>query len=86
MPLSDLNETIGANRTVENSSKSSEIVEKSSNGFNYLENLLANPARLVPTGVALFGAVLGRDGCELKAACLAGSLVPSVQGRELFVS
>ncbi|XP_057368166.1 uncharacterized protein LOC130689156 isoform X2 [Daphnia carinata] len=37
------------------------------------------------TSVVFLGAVLGREGCELKAACLVGSLVPPLQGRDIAV-
>lgn len=40
----------------------------------------------IPAGVAAFGAALGRDGCRLKAACLAGTLIPSsLQGRDMML-
>jgi hypothetical protein len=35
--------------------------------------------------VVFLGAALGRDGCDLKAACLLGTLVPHVQGRDIAV-
>ncbi|KZS11987.1 Uncharacterized protein APZ42_023174 [Daphnia magna] len=37
------------------------------------------------TGVVFLGALLGREGCDLKAACLVGSLVPPLQGRDIAV-
>jgi hypothetical protein len=40
----------------------------------------------IPAGVAALGAVLGRDGCYLKAACLAGRLVPaSLHGQGMML-
>ncbi|KAI9551614.1 hypothetical protein GHT06_021947 [Daphnia sinensis] len=40
----------------------------------------------IPAGVAALGAALGRDGCRLKAACLAGRLIPSsLQGRDMML-
>lgn len=45
-----------------------------------------DPKNLVPTGVALVGAAFGMDECYEKAACLAGSLVPPVWKRDMFVA
>ncbi|KZS12912.1 Uncharacterized protein APZ42_022165 [Daphnia magna] len=40
----------------------------------------------IPAGVAALGAALGREGCRLKAACLAGGLIPSsIQGRDMML-
>ncbi len=40
----------------------------------------------IPAGVAALGAALGRDGCYLKAACLAGRLVPaSLHGQGMML-
>lgn len=40
----------------------------------------------IPAGVAALGAVLGRDGCYMKAACLAGRLVPaSLRGQGMML-
>ena len=47
---------------------------------------VADASKLVPAGIAVLGAAMGNDGCYLKAACLAGSLVPAIQGREMFVA
>lgn len=41
--------------------------------------------QLIRTGVALLGAALGHEGCDLKAACLAATLIPPMQGRDVIV-
>lgn len=53
-----------------------------------LSNLMyaSNINNVVPTGVALLGAALGREGCFMKALCLAGSLVPPVWRRDMIVA
>jgi len=33
--------------------------------------------------MVFFGAALGRGSCDLKAACLAGTLFPQMQGRDI---
>lgn len=42
-------------------------------------------SQLIRTGVALLGAALGREGCDLKAACLAAAMLPPMQGRDVIV-
>ncbi|EFX75194.1 hypothetical protein DAPPUDRAFT_108140 [Daphnia pulex] len=49
---------------------------------NYLSDEISS---FLTTSVVFLGAALGRDGCDLKAACLAGTLVPHVQGRDIAV-
>jgi hypothetical protein len=45
-----------------------------------------NLREFIPAGVAALGAVLGRTGCDLKAACLAGRLVPSsIHGQAMML-
>ena len=39
----------------------------------------------ITTSVALLGAALGRGGCDLKAACLAATYIPNIQGRDIAV-
>lgn len=43
-------------------------------------------AQFVTAGMVALGGVLGFDGCYLKAACLAGTLIPNIQGRDLAVT
>lgn len=46
---------------------------------NFLEGF--DVSKLIPVGIAAVGAVMGRDGCALQAACLAGNLFPLPEGR-----
>ena len=50
-----------------------------------LLNFGAEMNAIITAGVALLGAALGRQGCDLKAACLAGTFIPEIQGREMVV-
>lgn len=60
--------------------------QASSSGSTSL--LGSETTQLFSAGVAVLGGVLGREGCYLKAACLAGTLVPSssLQGRDMMVT
>lgn len=56
------------------------------NGPFQLSNLMnIDINNFITTGVAVLGATLGRDGCDLKAACLAGTLIPSLHGKEMIM-
>lgn len=49
-----------------------------------LSNLLGSEiSSFIASSVVFLGAALRREGCDLKAACLAGTLVPQMQGRDL---
>ncbi len=40
---------------------------------------------MIATGIAMFGATLGRNGCAQKAACYAATLLPPVKGKEMII-
>ena len=42
-------------------------------------------SNMLTTAVAFLGAALGRGSCDLKAACLAGTLFPQMQGRDMVM-
>lgn len=49
---------------------------------NYIGDEISS---FLATSVVFLGALLGREGCDLKAACLVGTLVPPLQGRDIAV-
>ena len=59
-----------------------QLAEDVDNGL--ISDLLGNEmTSYIYTGMAFLGAILGRPGCDLKAACLTGSLIPAIQGRDI---
>lgn len=77
----NITETETATATTTASSNNSMNVP-SPNLSAYLGSEVSN---MLTTAVAFLGAALGRGKCDLKAACLAGTLLPQTQGRDMVI-
>jgi len=69
--------------TATTTSNNKNMTEASSPNLSaYLGSEVSN---MLTTAVAFLGAILGRGSCDLKAACLAGTLFPQMQGRDMVM-
>lgn len=79
-PHNNITET--ATTTSNNNNKNIAAEVPSPNLSAYLGSEVSN---MLTTAVAFLGAALGRGKCDLKAACLAGTLFPQIQGRDMVM-
>lgn len=77
--------SVGSVRQDSSDSNTTSATSTANKPYNLSKYLGSEATKMLTAAVAFLGAALGRDGCDLKAACLAGNLFPQLQGRDMFM-